>query len=104
MLNSVLFSLNSVRNDNPIGNSVHHGYCMKEFPSACTTLRVRLRGKKQNLEESTVFYGLEWKIWHVRNPYIFNCKGDNFKLKQNHSSFVVSVGVNLRILSKFISE
>ena len=32
---------------------------MKEFPPACTTLRVRLRGKKQNLEESTFF--MDWK-------------------------------------------
>ena len=77
---------------------------MKDFPPTCTTLRVRLRGKKQNLEESTMCYGLEWKIWDVRNPDIFNCKGDNFKLKQNHPSFVVSVGINLRILSKFIRE
>ena len=51
-----------------------------------------------------IFYGLEWKIWHVKYSNIFNCKGDNFKLKQIHPSFVVSVGWFLRILSKFISE
>ena len=102
MQNSVLFSLNSVHNGNTINNSIHHGYCMKEFPSTCTTMRVRLRDQKQNLVESTFLYGLEWKIWHVRNPYIFNCKEDNFRLKS--SFFVVAVGINFRILNKFISE
>ena len=38
----------------------------------------------------------------LKSLYIY-CKGDNFKLKQIHSSFVVSVGTNLRILSKFIN-
>ena len=33
--------------------------------------------------------------WNVKN--LFNCKGDNFKLKQILPSFVVSVGTNLRI-------
>ena len=74
VLNSVLFSLNSVYNGNPIDNSIHHGYCMKEFPSTCTTVRVRLRGKKQNLEE-IIFYGLEWKIWHAKNPYVLFARG-----------------------------
>ena len=37
-------------------------------------------------------------------PLHFNCKGDNFKLKQIHLSLVVSVGTNLRILGKLISE
>ena len=50
----------------------YHGYCMKEFPSICITMRVRLRGKKQNLEEITIFYALKWKIWHVKKPYIFS--------------------------------
>ena len=52
--------------------SIHHGYCMKEFPSTNTIISVRLQGKKQSLEEIISFYGLEWKTWHVKNPYIFN--------------------------------
>ena len=68
MLNSVLFSLNSVHNENPTDNSVHRGYCMKIFLSICTTMRVRLRGKKHNFEEITILYGLEWKMWHAKIP------------------------------------
>ena len=59
------FSLNSVHNGNLIDNSIHHGYCMKEFPSTCTTMKVRFRGKKQNLEEITHFCELEWNFWRL---------------------------------------
>ena len=43
-----------------------------------------------------------WEIWHVENPYIFICKGDNFKLKQFHTAFVVPLGTNASLLSNFI--
>ena len=39
----------------------------------------------------------------LKIPMFFYCKGDNFKLKQIHPSFVVSVGTNSRNLIKFIS-
>ena len=95
MLNSVLFSVNSIHNENPIDNSIHHGCCMKEFVSTWTTSR-----KETKPWRNYIFYGLERKIWHVKNPY-FYCKGDNFNLKP---SVEVSVGTNLSILSNFISE
>ena len=100
MLNSVLLSLNSFHNGNPIDNSILPGHCKKEFPPTCTTMRVRLRGKKQNLEKITIFMDWNGGMW---DPYIFNWKGDNFNFKQLHPSFVVYVGTNLRILSKFVS-
>ena len=37
----------------------------------------------------------------LKMPF-FNCKEDNFKLKQIHPSFVVSVGTNLRIYASLL--
>ena len=64
VLNAVLCSLNSVHNGSPIDTSIHHGHGTEEFPSTCTSRRVRLRSKKQSLEE------MEWNIWHVKNSYV----------------------------------
>ena len=49
------------------------------------------------------FYGLEWKIWHVKIPICLIAR-EIILTKQICISLVVSVGTCLRILSKFIRE